>query len=191
MSTIKPTVGRIVYFYESKPGIGSGHSNAGFTTTGPHAAVVTQVHSDNCVNLAVFNQNGNSTFGRTSIKLLAPGETRPFHANSNTEQWVEWMPHQIATSNGQANLQRGADAAERVRQASTMGNIKAEPATRPLDQVPVGIAQSSQMADCVNEAESDESHLRRVLRAALDELDKGRIPGAVVENMLKRYPMQR
>lgn len=89
MSKITPTVGRIVYYYEAKASTGL----AGAPTvviTGPLAATVTAVHGETCVNVAVNNADGAGAFGRTSIRLLQPGEHRP-----ELGQWVEWMPYQI------------------------------------------------------------------------------------------------
>lgn len=175
MSIIKPTVGRIVYYYETIAGAGATNGKSGFITIGPHAATVTQVHSDNCVNLAVFNQNGNGTFGRTSIKLLAPGETRPFHTNSNAEQWAEWIPYQIEQANNANLIGAGVAAKERFGQAI------AAPATSPLDQVRVGTAQSAQKAEPPGPPRgyadvirsSDEGKLLNRLRCIVDALLDG------------------
>jgi hypothetical protein len=72
---IKPTIGRIVWY----------NAHAVDPLYSPKqllAAIVTAVHSDTCVNLAVFGADGSGPRGRTSVTLdqafdegstLAPG----------------------------------------------------------------------------------------------------------------------
>jgi len=50
-------------------------------------AIVTNVWSDTCVNLAVFDPNGASVGGRTSV-MLAQDEQQPL------DGWCEWMAYQ-------------------------------------------------------------------------------------------------
>jgi desulfoferrodoxin (superoxide reductase-like protein) len=57
--TIKPTVGRIVHFYEA-PG------------AEPEAAIVIKVWSDTCVNLIKCNEHGTWTSKSSSV-LMTPG----------------------------------------------------------------------------------------------------------------------
>ena len=52
MNPIIPTVGRIVYFM---PGIGC---NLAVSKAGVLAALITAVHTDDCINLAVFDADG-------------------------------------------------------------------------------------------------------------------------------------
>lgn len=83
---IKPTVGRVVWFW---PGTayardrGMAYSNS----AQPLAAQITYVHSDQMVNLVVFDQKG-VTFGVTSVELLQ-GDRRP-----PLGMYCEWMPYQ-------------------------------------------------------------------------------------------------
>lgn len=64
---MKPTVGRIVYYKD-----------------GEHqAAIITKVWSDTCVNLTVFNGNGNTEYHTSVVNGVEGG------------QW-DWMPHQKA-----------------------------------------------------------------------------------------------
>lgn len=76
---IKPTIGRVVWYhpYSSTP------------EQQPQAAVISYVWSDTCVNLGVFNPNGNS-IGVTSVFLWQnDGEVeRP------SSSYAEWMPYQ-------------------------------------------------------------------------------------------------
>ena len=71
---IEPTVGRIVWYH---PG-----------PTGVHAAIITHVHGDDCVNLVIFDANG-VPYQRTSVTLLQ-GEKPEWL----TENYAEWMPYQ-------------------------------------------------------------------------------------------------
>lgn len=79
---ITPTVGRVVWFKaysgDTYPGAGDGFQ----------AAIVTRVWSNTCVNLAVFDANGN-TFGRTSVLLVQPESECPAYG------YCTWMPYQV------------------------------------------------------------------------------------------------
>ena len=72
---MKPTVGRIVHF-RPKEGV-------------THAAIIAHVHSDSCVNLAVFDSSGG-VHSQTSVQLRAPGQARPEFG-----VFCEWMAYQI------------------------------------------------------------------------------------------------
>ena len=65
---MKPTIGRVVYYKDS---------------TGAHqsAAIIAYVHTDECVNLMVIDQNGNPS-GRTNVMN-----------GTWAGQW-DWMPYQ-------------------------------------------------------------------------------------------------
>lgn len=83
---IKPTIGRVVWFHEPfKPD----------TLEQPRAAIVCYVHSDRCVNLAVFDENGN-TSGKTSVPLRQEGDVAP------SGEFCEWMPYQIGQAKAAA-----------------------------------------------------------------------------------------
>ena len=75
---IKPTVGRVVWYYPA--GAYSGQQ--------PSAAIITHVENDSRVNLAVFGITGN-TFGRTSVLLAQDDGIRP------EGEYCAWMPYQI------------------------------------------------------------------------------------------------
>jgi hypothetical protein len=79
---IKPTVGRVVlykaYPSDSFPGAGDGFQ----------AAIVARVWSDTCVNLAVFDANGNP-HSRTSVLLVQPESETP------AAGYCCWMPYQV------------------------------------------------------------------------------------------------
>ncbi len=79
---IQPSLGRVVWFtpYES--------DTMARDNSGRCAALVTYVHSDRMVNLAVFDGNGNH-HPKTSVKLLQEEDERP------TSGFCEWMPFQL------------------------------------------------------------------------------------------------
>jgi hypothetical protein len=92
---IKPTVGRVVWFWEA------GHH----TDAQPMAALVTFVHSDREVNLVVFTHEGYPT-PCECVYLRQDGEERP------SESFAEWMPYQIGQAKKHAEPE--IDAAARA-----------------------------------------------------------------------------
>ncbi|MEW5745256.1 MAG: hypothetical protein AB1805_07470 [Nitrospirota bacterium] len=79
---ITPTVGRVVLFTPAK---------SDFMATidrQPCAAIIAAVHSDTCVNLAVFDANG-AHHSRTSVPLIQDGAPKP-----EAGDYCEWMPYQ-------------------------------------------------------------------------------------------------
>jgi hypothetical protein len=84
---IKPTVGRIVWFQPSSTDLPSER----LVQIGkePLAAIVVAVHSDTCINLAVFDANG-CHHARTSVPLIQGDDPVP------ESYYCEWMPYQIA-----------------------------------------------------------------------------------------------
>jgi hypothetical protein len=82
LPVIKPTVGRVVWYHP--PFVPDSDLNE-ITL----AAVIAKVWSDELVNLAVFDENGNAE-SRTSVVLFQGREGfRP------TDAYCEWMPYQI------------------------------------------------------------------------------------------------
>lgn len=78
---IKPTVGRVVWFWEKKP-------ENEFDQ--PQAAMVAHVWGDNCVNLAIFDPNGVPVAKPpTSIRLIQEGDEFPAAGH-----YCSWMPYQ-------------------------------------------------------------------------------------------------
>jgi hypothetical protein len=80
---IKPTVGRVVWYH---PGKWAGDLPK--ISGQPWAAIVTGVWSDTCVNLAVFDANGNA-HKDTSVLLYQGEGPKP------DGSYCEWMPYQI------------------------------------------------------------------------------------------------
>ena len=72
---IKPTIGRVVWY---RPSID--HNCV-------YAAIIARVWSDTCVNLAIFDENGNP-YNKTSVLLYQEGNPRPDY------DFAEWMPYQ-------------------------------------------------------------------------------------------------
>lgn len=88
--TIKPTIGRVVWYY---PG---GHAPG----AQPLAAIVAHVWSDTCVNLAIFDANGVPLPNPpTSVLLVQPDNDLPPVGN-----YCTWMPYQV----GQAKAHSAA-----------------------------------------------------------------------------------
>jgi hypothetical protein len=73
---IKPTVGRIVDFYQSGS-LGK-----------PQAAIVTEVHDDRLVNLCVFTWSGHP--GPRPHVALLQDDDKP----DGRSEWCAWMPYQ-------------------------------------------------------------------------------------------------
>ncbi len=79
---IKPTVGRVVWYYPAGKNPDAGDQ--------PLAALVAHVWSDTCVNLAIFDANGQPyPPGHTSILLVQEGSPVPSGGN-----YCCWMPFQ-------------------------------------------------------------------------------------------------
>lgn len=74
---IKPTIGRVVWYYN--PNHKEGDQ--------PWAALICYVHSDTMVNLSVFDENGLGK-AKTSVPLYQGEGVRPEYP------FCEWMPYQ-------------------------------------------------------------------------------------------------
>ena len=87
MNPIKPTVGRVVYF---TPAAAINQPIITDYQTGVCAAIVTAVHNDNCINLAVFDVSGNQ-YARCSVchvsTVSADDDVQKY------DTW-DWMPYQ-------------------------------------------------------------------------------------------------
>jgi len=73
---IVPTVGRVIWFYESN------------NQVEPKAAIVAKVWSDEVVNVMVVEENG-TTKPATSVRLFQENEI------PNITPYAKWMPYQI------------------------------------------------------------------------------------------------
>lgn len=79
---IKPTVGRVVWFWGEKPAS---------ENVQPQAAIIAHAWSDVTVNLAIFGSDGRALENPpTSIRLLQEGEKAP-----ESGHYATWMPFQI------------------------------------------------------------------------------------------------
>lgn len=77
---IKPTVGRVIWFYNSQEEVEANKQ--------PRPAFITYVHSDHLINVGGFNHNG-TVFSQDSCHLVQEEDDaipHGFHAR--------WMPYQ-------------------------------------------------------------------------------------------------
>jgi hypothetical protein len=98
---IKPTIGRVVWFWPSL-----GCELSGFVhqdKSQPCAALVVYVHSDIMVNLHAIDQVGVG-HAMSSVRLIQEGEPRP------AENFCEWMPYQIGQAKAVQTKAAGAVA---------------------------------------------------------------------------------
>jgi hypothetical protein len=88
--TIKPTVGRMVWYRPNERDVNAGGM---FAHSGddpqPFHAMVVFVHSDFAVNLVVYDHRGTQ-FARPSVHLAQDGGP----ARLQGEAYCEWMPYQ-------------------------------------------------------------------------------------------------
>lgn len=91
---IKPTVGRVVWYYKYVEGQGF---------KGPLAAHIAHVHSDSMVNLMVIDENGNPR-SETSVPLEQ--EENDAHIGS----YCCWMPYQKGQAQKTEELQKQLDS---------------------------------------------------------------------------------
>ena len=93
---IKPTVGRVVWYYpkDNKEG------------DQPLAAIVAHVWSDTCVNLAIFTANG-CPMGTppTSVLLVQEGAEVPSGGH-----YCAWMPYQVGQAKKYEDLKKEVSA---------------------------------------------------------------------------------
>jgi len=79
---IIPTIGRIMWYWPDKQ----------YRGKLPWAAIVTDVHSDNMVSLAVFASNGDTILGgKRSVPVVQDGSPNI----AGDSPYVEWMPYQV------------------------------------------------------------------------------------------------
>lgn len=94
---IKPTIGRVVWFYTYVPG--QGHK-------GPLDAHICKVHGDRLVNLMVVNEVG-VPYGHTSVLLVQEGDAIP------NGIYCTWMPYQKGQAEKTAQAEAVTDTAKR------------------------------------------------------------------------------
>lgn len=83
---IKPTVGRIVWYY--KDALQTNIVQHGLSTD-PLAAQICMVWNDRLVNLHVIDANGTA-HAVTSVELVQEGEPAP-----SAGRYCKWMPYQV------------------------------------------------------------------------------------------------
>lgn len=88
---IKPTVGRVVWFYEAEM------SN----DDQPYPAIICFVHSDTCINVAGFDNDGNQ-FKSTLVTLEQEGIVQPTSRGPR----CKWISHQMGQAAKAEKLQK-------------------------------------------------------------------------------------
>lgn len=122
---IKPTVGRIVWYY--------GPNCVGQQ---PQAAIVVYVHSDTCVNLTTFDHNGNVVVNPPrSVLLVQEGTERPAGGN-----FCEWMPYQVGKAKEDAAKAAEVPSARVPPELLEKPFVKMDPLPelKPLSYLPPG-----------------------------------------------------
>lgn len=104
---IKPTIGRVVLFQPTKG------ADAPLRAQ-PYPALICYVHSDNCINLAYFNEGGTACSAQSVTLIQEEADKEGLTAG----HFAEWMPYQV----GQA----------KKHEAETSGKIEAAPASTAM-----------------------------------------------------------
>ncbi len=86
VKAIRPTIGRVVYYFAKDEVAANGIEIYDYSK--PLDAHIVYVWSDTCVNLAGFGHDGKP-FIRTSVAINAGG------AEAGHSAWAEWMPYQV------------------------------------------------------------------------------------------------
>lgn len=98
---ITPTVGRVLWYYES----GSREGQP------PLPAIVTAVWGPRCVNVAVFAQNGVPlSHPPTSVQLLQDDDAPPRQTDGSLGRHLRWMPYQVQRAKEDNQAGRGDQA---------------------------------------------------------------------------------
>ncbi len=93
---IAPTVGRIVWYYDSQFDVTKGM---------PKAAIICAVHGVDRVNLTVFGHTGIPS-GRTNVILVQDGIPTP------QGNFCIWMPYQLGQAKKTEEMQARAEELE-------------------------------------------------------------------------------
>ncbi len=116
MTIIKPTIGRVVWFWPGAIAIPSAAEDFFYDDTSqPCAALVAHVIDERTVNLAVMDQTGR-VFSRQRVKLIQDGDERPL------QYFCEWMPYQKGQAAKTEALEK-ASPSDRHRAADEVGKI--------------------------------------------------------------------
>lgn len=93
---IKPTIGRVVWFWPANR----------TQPEQPLAALIAHVWNDRMVNLAYFDSNGIAR-NATSVRLQQDGDT---DLPTAAGDYCEWMPYQKGQAARTEQLEKAADA---------------------------------------------------------------------------------
>jgi hypothetical protein len=123
---ISPTPGRIVWFHPAP------HDGVATLNGQPLAAIVSGVHSDRLINLAVFDAYGNSQ-QRSNVHLVQPGDATPDSAHAT------WMPYQLGQATKTEAALAVADVA--IAAAGVAVSFAAEAVTETSEPAAVQVTQ--------------------------------------------------
>ncbi len=88
---IVPTVGRVVWYWR--------HGEVQMRDGGqpqPCAAIIARVHSNTCINIAFFDENGHA-HNNTSVRLIQDEKITP----EIQDPFCTWMPYQKSVAAGE------------------------------------------------------------------------------------------
>lgn len=106
---IKPTVGRVVLYTPSENDCKGAGGMARPYSGGKCAAIVTCVHGDKMINLAVFDANGK-LFPVTSVSLLQDDDKPAVDAEGKEYgRYCEWMEYQKGQAAKTEELEKRLD----------------------------------------------------------------------------------
>lgn len=122
---IKPTVGRVLWYYPAPT-----DNLVGNDGSQPLAAIIAHVWSDTCVNLSVFDANGDA-HSRTSVLLVHDDHPAP------ASNYAEWMPYQkgqaAKTEQLEAQVATAVPATEQSIEQEIQANGLTSPRVTPAD----------------------------------------------------------
>lgn len=112
MNSIKPTVGRVVWYWPASAELREKKGQ-------PFCATITHVWGDTCVNLHV-HEDGSFALDRycpTSVTLGDPTEI------PNGECW-QWMPYQVGQASGSGAVKEAIKAIAACEHADVQEKVK-------------------------------------------------------------------
>ena len=139
---IKPTVGRVVWFYPSQNTDEAGfarHPDGG----GPYAALIAHVWNDHMVNLSVFDAIG-AAHPRTSVPMLHGECDVPEHA------FCGWMPYQKGQAAKTEVADKGIVLEQRYRDPTQREQLEYALVSGAASALAISPGNARQVVDGIN-----------------------------------------